>query len=200
MRYEEFMKKTIEEYSEKGTIDLKEFPDLELYIDQAALFLNRKLAVYQKEEGEEVITKTMIGNYAKHHMIPRPENKRYGKDHLILLTLIFYLKGNFQMHEIELLMKPLIDNYNSEFDDQIDLGELYDGIMKAQVPAREAMFDEISGDVQRIKRHLGDAELSDDDALELFMVISNLCMKADANRYLAQKLLNEYFVNGKKQR
>jgi hypothetical protein len=131
MRYEEFVKNTIEEYVSKGRIKAEDFPDMEIYMDQAETFLNRELGVYKKSEKDKVITKTMIGNYVKHNMLPRPVNKKYSKDHLILLTLIFYLKGTFQMEEIEKIVKPLIDNYNSEFDDKIDLAALYKGILSA---------------------------------------------------------------------
>lgn len=198
MRYEEFIKNTMEEFEEKGAIHASEFPDLELYIDQAALFMNRSLSVYKDEADDQVITKTMIGNYAKHRMLPRPQNKRYTKDHLIMLTLIFYLKGNFQMDEIELLVKPLIDNYNSTFDDKIDLTQLYDGILSTQERDKENRFQQVADDMEQIKTRLNETIQSDDDVLELFMMITSLCMRADAHRYLAKKLLDEYFVNPNK--
>lgn len=198
MRYEEFIKKTMEEFEENGAIHASDFPDLELYIDQAALFMNRSLSAYKNEADDQVITKTMIGNYAKHRMLPRPQNKRYTKDHLIMLALIFYLKGNFQMDEIELLVKPLIDNYNSAFDDKIDLTQLYDGILSTQERDKEMRFQQVADDMEQIKTRLNETIQSDDDVLELFMMITSLCMRADAHRYLAKKLLDEYFVNPNK--
>lgn len=40
------------------------------------------------------------------------------------------------MEEIEKIVKPLIDNYNSAFDEKIDLSALYEGILEVQ--AKEA--------------------------------------------------------------
>lgn len=200
MRYEEFIKNTIEEYVSRGKIGADAFPDMEIYMDQAETFLNKELGVYKKSEKDKVITKTMIGNYVKHNMVPRPVNKKYSKDHLILLTLIFYLKGTFQMEEIEKLVKPLIDNYNSEFDDKIDLAALYEGILEVQAAEQEALVQNVGSMINEIKYQLKETELSDDDMLELFMLIMNLSMKADAHKFLAHKLLQEYVLKPKQKK
>jgi len=200
MRYEEFVKNTIEDYISRGTIKAEDFPDMELYMDQAETFLNRELAVYKKNEKDKVITKTMIGNYVKHNMLPRPVNKKYSRDHLILLALIFYLKGIFQIEEIEKIMKPLIDNYNSEFDDKIDLAALYEGILEVQEKEQEALAQSVNRMINESKYQLSEMSLSDDDMLELFMLIVNLSLKADAQKFLAHKLLHEYILKPKQKK
>jgi uncharacterized protein YeeX (DUF496 family) len=200
MRYEEFVKNTVDEYVSGGKINGNEFPEMEIYMDQAETFLNRGLKIYRKNDKDKVITKTMIGNYVKHNMLPRPVNKKYSKDHLILLTLIFYLKGTFQMEEIEKIVKPLIDNYNSEFDDKIDLAALYDGILEVQAAEQEALAQSVNQMIEESKYRLRETELSDDDMLELFMLIVNLSMKADAQKFLAHKLLREYILKPKQKK
>ncbi len=200
MRYEEFIRHTIEEYVAGGRIGAYDFPEMEIYMDQAETFLNRELKIYKKSEKDKVITKTMIGNYVKHNMLPRPVNKKYSKDHLILLTLIFYLKGTFQMEEIEKIVKPLIDNYNSEFDDKIDLTSLYEGILEVQAAEQETLSRNVETMINGIKHRLKETELSDDDMLELFMLIANLSMKADAQKFLAHKLLQEYILKPTKKK
>lgn len=197
MRYEEFIRHTIDEYVSKGKIKANDFPDMEIYMDQAETFLNRELNIYRKSEKDKVITKTMIGNYVKHNMLPRPVNKKYSRDHLILLTLIFYMKGTFQMEEIEKIVKPLIDNYNSEFDDKIDLSSLYEGILEVQASEQEGLAQNVNAMINDIKYRLKETELSDDDMLELFMLIVNLSLKADAQKFLAHKLLQEYIMKPK---
>lgn len=198
MRYEEFVKKTIEEFVAEGTIPAEDFPDMELYMDQTVLFMNRKLELFKKDPKEPVVTKTMIGNYVKHDMIPRPINKRYTRDHLLLLTLILHLKGTFQMQEIQCLMKPLVDNYNSEFDEKLNFMQIYQGVAQAVEEEKSKLAEQIEGDIGKIKDTLGQEEFADDDTTELFMLIATLAMKADAQKFLAQKLLGEYFTKAKK--
>jgi len=200
MRYEEFIKNTIDDYVSKGKIAVDDFPQMEIYMDQTETFLNRELSIYLKNEKDKVITKTMIGNYVKHNMLPRPVNKKYSQDHLILLTLIFYLKGTFQMEEIEKIVKPLIDNYNSEFDDKIDLPALYNEILEVQKKELELLPQSVSTMIADSKHRLNETGLSDDDMLELFMLIVNLSMKADAQKFLAHKLLQEYILKPKQKK
>lgn len=200
MRYEEFVKNTIEEYVSTGKISANDFPEMEIYMDQAETFLNKELSVYKKSEKDKVITKTMIGNYVKHNMMPRPVNKKYSKDHLIMLALIYYLKGTFQMEEIEKIVHPLIENYNSEFDDKIDLAVLYEGILGVQAKEQESLAQSVTNMIEESKYHLRETELSDDDMLELFMLIVNLSMKADAQKFLAHKLLQEYILKPKQKK
>ncbi|MBO4990902.1 MAG: DUF1836 domain-containing protein [Firmicutes bacterium] len=194
MRYEEYVKTILDDYVNRGRILPGDFPDMELYMDQAAMFMNKKLAIYQKSDDEPVMTKAMISNYVKHDMLPKPNKKKYSRDHLAMLTLIFYLKGVLQVQDIENLMKPLIDNYNSEFEEQFDFLKLYGGIENLYSVQRDKAAEEVYQDIDHIKKILSKYENADDDATELFMLICLLSMRADAQRYIVQKLMDEYFT------
>ena len=198
MSYEEYIKSILDDYVNKGRIQAKDFPDMELYMDQAAMYMNKKLEIYQKPDEEPVMTKAMISNYVKHDMLPKPNKKKYSRDHLAMLTLIYYLKGVLQVQDIEDLMKPLIDNYNAEFAEHYNLLKLYNGIETLYSAHRADIVEEVNQDIDDIKKFLSKYENEDDDATELFMLISLLAMKADAQRYMVQKLMDEYFASKKK--
>lgn len=200
MRYEEFISDMVDNYVEKGLINVNLLLDMEIYMDQVETFMNRELDIYKTKEKDKVITKTMIGNYVKHKMLPRPVNKKYSKDHLIMLSFIFYLKGTFQMEEIEKVLEPLMTNYNSELDDKIDLNALYEGVVTLQEEELQAFDQNISGIIEKSKYRLKETEMSDDDMLELFMLIVILSMKADAHKFLAHRLLQEYILKPKQKK
>lgn len=197
MRYEEYVKTILDDYVKNGRILPSDFPDMELYMDQAAAFMNKKLGIYQKKEGEPVMTKAMISNYVKHDMLPKPNKKKYSQEHLAMLTLIFYLKGVLQVQEIERLMKPLMENQSAEFEEQYDLLRLYTQIEGLHNDRRKEAAEEVYKDVDDIKKLLARYENEDDDTTELFMLICLLSMKADALRYTIQKLMDEYFTHPK---
>lgn len=197
MRYEVYAKKLAEDYLKNGIIDGKNFPDIELYIDQMVQSLNKELRLYG--EGKEApITKAMISNYTKHRMIPGPVGKRYTKDHLIFMTLVFYLKNCFSMEEIRRLMKPLLDNYSSSLDEPIDFvamyGEIIDFVRRTEADLPRRLEEQMSD----VKQFLAKRDAEDDDTSELMMLITTLVMRSNAERFIAGKLLDEYFENLKK--
>lgn len=89
-----------------------ELPNIDLYIDQLVSFLDQYLAGYIKndnEKEEKIITKTMINNYVKHKVIKAPMNKKYNKEHMASLFVIFILKEVYSIHEIEKLIGLAIE-------------------------------------------------------------------------------------------
>lgn len=86
----------------------REFPSVDLYIDQVVSLLENSLSDYIKNDNDKedrVITKTMINNYVKHNIIKPPINKKYNKEHLAYLFVVFVLKQIYSISEI----KNLID-------------------------------------------------------------------------------------------
>lgn len=89
----------------------QELPNIDLYIDQLVSFLEQYLSGYIKndrEKDEKIITKTMINNYVKHKTIKPPVNKKYNKEHMASLFVIFLLKEVYSIHEIEKLIRLAI--------------------------------------------------------------------------------------------
>lgn len=84
-----------------------ELPNIDLYIDQLVSILEQYLAGYIKndnEKEEKIITKTMINNYVKHSVIKPPLNKKYNKEHIASLFVIFVLKEVYSMNDIKRLI------------------------------------------------------------------------------------------------
>ena len=85
----------------------EEIPQIDLYIDQVVSYLENYLSNYI-ESGEEkenkIITKTMINNYVKHGAIKSPINKKYNKEHIAYLFVIFILKQIYSIDEIKKLI------------------------------------------------------------------------------------------------
>ena len=69
-----------------------ELPDFRLYIDQLIALVEKTLAPLMGADGEKWITATMVGNYARQGVIPRPEGKRYGRDHAAYLIFVCLTK------------------------------------------------------------------------------------------------------------
>ena len=191
MRYEQFAEKLALEYQKKGLADGKSVPDIDLYIDQMVSCLNSELSLYAKN-GEGPITKGIVSNYTKHKMIPGPEGKRYTKDHCIFMLLVYYLKGCFSMDQVQRLMKPILSNYDSAWDDNVDMQAYYKEILAAVRKSEEDFSERLQERILANKKFLADRG-SDDDISELILLITMLIMCSNEERYMAEKLLDEYF-------
>ena len=191
MRYEKYAEKLAQEYQKKGLAEGKSIPDIDLYIDQMVSCLNEELALYAKD-GEGPVTKGIVSNYTKHRMIPGPEGKRYTKDHCVYMLLVYYLKSCFSMDQVQRLMKPLLANYNSAWDDRVDMQAYYKEILSAVRESEESVLPQMQARIAKIKKFLADRG-SDDDVSELILLITTLIMRSNEERYLVEKLLDEYF-------
>ena len=78
----------------------EELPDIELYMDQVITFIENNLFILPVRANEKIITSSMINNYVKLNLIPKPIKKRYNKIHLAYLIAISILKQVFTIQEV----------------------------------------------------------------------------------------------------
>lgn len=79
----------------------EELPDFELYLDQTLNLLDRYLSVFKNDESETLVTSSMVHNYVKLKLIPKPVKKRYTRKHLAYLIAITILKQVLTIPEIK---------------------------------------------------------------------------------------------------
>ncbi|MGJ4850785.1 DUF1836 domain-containing protein [Bacillota bacterium Meth-B3] len=81
-------------------------PDLELYMDQVITYLKRQLSLFQDASGLSLVTPSIINNYVKDSIVPRPVNKRYAREQLSALTMACILKRVLPMQRVGQLIVP----------------------------------------------------------------------------------------------
>ena len=81
-------------------------PDIGLYMDQVVTLMERAFGG-ALPKGE--ITKSMVNNYVKVELIPRPIGKKYDREHLAMLLMIGVLKQALSMESIAQVLRPLCD-------------------------------------------------------------------------------------------
>lgn len=79
----------------------EELPDIELYMDQVITFIEKNISVVSVNSREKIITPSMVNNYVKLNLIPKPIKKKYEKIHLAYLIAITILKHVFTIQEIK---------------------------------------------------------------------------------------------------
>ncbi|MCH4238968.1 MAG: DUF1836 domain-containing protein [Oscillospiraceae bacterium] len=84
------------------------FPDIYLYMDQVLTFMENQLHLF-KQDSNSLLTSSMINNYVKDGVLPRPEKKKYNRDHLVRLTILCLLKQVLSIPDIHILLDSLRD-------------------------------------------------------------------------------------------
>lgn len=79
----------------------EDLPDIELYMDQVISFIEQHLSILTSGADKKIITSSMINNYVKLGLIPKPVKRRYNKTHLAYLFAISILKNVFTIQEVK---------------------------------------------------------------------------------------------------
>ena len=82
-------------------------PDIGLYMDQVITLIDRVFSM-RLPKGET--TRSMINNYVKSGLVPRPVGKKYDRDHLARLLMVCVLKQALSMEGIGRLLAALCEN------------------------------------------------------------------------------------------
>ena len=87
-----------------------EIPDVGLYLNQSATYINR---VFQSLEGIS-ITESMISNYVKKKLVPNPIKKQYSRESIAYLIFIAVAKTVVSLDDIDALIKLQKKNFSVE--------------------------------------------------------------------------------------
>lgn len=194
MRYEEFVKIQLDKIIQSGLVSADRMPDIGLYMDQTEAFFGKAFKGLDSDVLKRNYSKPLINNYTKRNMVARPHGKKYSKDHLLMITMVIYLKGIFKLENIEKIMKPLVDNYNSEFEDHIDPEIVYKAACSVNAKTADIFSEDVDNAINTIKKHFADTDIADDESMEILALVLALSMKADMEKYLASRLMDEYFI------
>ncbi len=93
----EEIRKTLLEFSLPA---YREIPDVGLYLDQSAKYINQCL----NSLPDMAITTSMISNYVKHDLIDNPVRKQYGRDQIAYLLFITLIKKVLSLEKISFLI------------------------------------------------------------------------------------------------
>ena len=96
-----------------------EIPDLGLYMDQVITLIVRCFGYADLRAAGRLITPSMINNYVKAGLIPRPLGKKYSREQIALLLMVVALKPVCSMEDIRRLLTenegPGVEALYSEF-------------------------------------------------------------------------------------
>ena len=111
----------VEDVKINNFITLEDIPDIDLYMDQVIQLFENKLGYLKRNEEDKILTKTMINNYSKGNLFMDIKNKKYSKNHIILIILIYELKSVISIPDIKVAFNNIVKSYDENSADKIDL-------------------------------------------------------------------------------
>ncbi|MCQ2508805.1 MAG: DUF1836 domain-containing protein [Dorea sp.] len=149
-------------------------PNINLYMDQVTTFMEEELESTKRYPEDKILTKTMINNYAKNHLLPSPEKKKYTKEHVLLLTFIYYFKQILSIKDIETILKPITENYFEAYG-SIDIAQIYDEIVDFEKSRIKGVMKDVVRTFTSSMECFDDVEGLSEEELEYLKKFTFIC-------------------------
>lgn len=179
----------MESLSQMEYIKASAIPNIDLYMDQVLTFMNSHLENAKRYESDKVMTKTMINNYAKNHLLPAPEKKKYTKEHILVLMFIYYFKNILSIGDIQSILNPLTERYFANARD-LDLEKIYEEVFSLEKGQIGQLKESISGDYQRAMDTFTEEAEEDREFLQLFSFICMLSYDIYVRKQIIEKIVD----------
>ncbi|AJH76284.1 hypothetical protein DJ86_4201 [Bacillus cereus ATCC 4342] len=181
----ENINKLLETLHLEKNITLEDIPNVDLYVDQVVQLFENTYADTTRTDDEKVLTKTMINNYAKGKLFIPIKNKKYSKEHMILISLIYQLKGALSINDIKSSLEHINESLLS--DDSFELNTLY----KDYLTLTENNVESFKQDVNNRVSEVSEISSFEDPKLEKFLLLNSLVNMSNMYRRLAEKLVDD---------
>lgn len=157
-------KETIELVANHRLPSYNEIPNVGLYLEQTAKYINEFLEPIM----DTAITGSMISNYVKKKLVPNPVKKMYYREHIAQLIIIAVLKSILALDKIDLILK---------IDSEHSLEESYDLF--------SAEFEFALRDVFGIETQVSSAENMGDKEELLKNIVNTIARKIHVDKTIA---------------
>ena len=169
----------------------EEIPNIDLYMDQVTTFMDEHFSSTKRYSEDKILTKTMINNYTKNNLLPPSVKKKYSREHMLLLILIYYFKNILSIRDIETVLKPLREKYFSG-ENAVLLTDLYKEICEMEKTRIEPMKASVREAYEKSQSAFADIEDKDaQDELKLFAFICSLSFDVYLKKMMIEKIIDK---------
>lgn len=194
----EFIEEVANRIRSLDYIKIDDIPEIDLYMDQVIKFMDDHFASLKRYEGDKMLTKAMINNYTKNRLLPPPEKKKYGQDHMLILIFIYYFKNVLSIKDINSILTPLTENFFEEKDRDVLLRDIYDEVFEV---CRGATTDISRSVLKAFDRAKGSFEGEDDEEkkkyLTNFAFIASLCFDVHVKKTIVENMIDRGLLDFK---
>lgn len=179
----------LKEFSQLDYVHPEDIPNIDLYVDQVTTFIESQLASVKRTPDEKILTKTMINNYTKNHVLPSPEKKKYSRDHILTLIIIYYFKDFLSIKDIQSLLNPLTEKY---FDNKSELSfyDVYQVLVSQENIQSKVLMKDVISKYQSTQSIFEDAPEEDQEFLRNFAFICMLGFDVYIKKMMIESMID----------
>lgn len=167
-----------------------EIPGIDLYMDQVTTFMENHLSSSKRHPEDKVLTKTMINNYAKNHLLPPPVKKKYSREHILMLTFIYYFKNIMSINDIQVLLGPIAEEFFPG-NGSLKLQEVYQEIMDLELEQIEPLIKDVTKKINKARSSFSNADEKEQDFLQKFAFICMLSFDVYVKKQVIENLIDQ---------
>ena len=168
----------------------EDIPDIGLYMDQVTTLMDTRLAASKRYPDDKILTKTMINNYTKNHLLPPPDKKKYSRDHILLMIFIYYFKNFLPISDIKTILGPLTDKYFHK-DADLNLEVIYTTLFSKEDTFVQEVLENVMKQFHMSADLFPDAPKADQASLREFTFICMLSLDIYLKKQLIEAILDK---------
>lgn len=171
----------IDKVVNKSDLTTKDIPSLDLYMDQIMTLFDVNLADNKRHEDDKLLTKTMINNYSKEGLLKPIKGKKYSKNHILQMLLIYSLKNTISIQEIKKVLQPFHDHME-------EIEPIYNDYLNI---TKELFHDVTTSTEKLIEQH----QMNLDDSHHMVVLLLLICSLSNQYKMIAEKMLDTFYNN-----
>lgn len=183
----------VSEITEFNELTLNDIPNIDLYMDQVTTLFESKLHPLKRNEEDKIMTKTMINNYAKAKIFPPVKSKKYTKEQIILLSIIYNLKQSLSLADIGKFFNPILEDMSKENRELISVENLYDTFLEIKRENENTFSEHFYSLLDRSKNKLKSRNNGANNKNELILIVLALIAEANMNIRMSEKIIDSFF-------
>lgn len=180
----------LNELSLSNEIKAADIPDIDLYMDQVTTFIENKLGNEKRDKDDKMLTKTMVNNYSKAKILTPSKNKKYNKQQIIQLILIYYLKQVLSINDIHDLFSPMFEIHEKN-------NHVIDEIYTTYLDFRKSSMENVAHMLEAKEAIITESTHGWDEAskekIQLLLKVLLLSSQAQVCKRTAEAIIDEHF-------
>lgn len=167
-------------------VRVEDIPKIDLYIDQVIQLFEEAFEETKRNADEKILTKTMVNNYAKGKLFYPVQNKKYTRNHIMLISLIYQMKSGLSINDV----KKVLEGLNEKAAERDwSLEGFYESFLSVQRGNVEIFADGLGRQARSAAQEVGGMENAEE--LEQILLIASLIHTSNLYRRAAEKMVDE---------